>query len=248
MKRWPFAAGGLLAGAGWAFYNGQAPKPQAFGRTFIGTPGRGRLMALTYDDGPNTAWTPKLLDLLAKHDVKATFFSIGHYAREQPELLREVAAAGHAIGNHTYSHVTMPFHTDETIRRELRMTTEAIEDAGVEMPQVQGKRLMRPPYGRRRPGTLRVLREEGYVPIVWSVTLWDWTKKVTTEKIMQKAERQIRGGDVILLHDGCNEGMGWDRSHSVQATQLILEQWKEQQGFEFVSIPEMIERTGFVVP
>lgn len=248
MRRWPFLAGGLLGAGGWAFYNGQAPKPQAFGRTFVGTPGEGRLMALTYDDGPNTAWTPKLLELLAKHDVKATFFSIGHYAREQPELLREVAAAGHAIGNHTYSHVTMPFHTDDTIREELRRTTEAIEAAGVEMPQVQGKRLMRPPYGRRRPGTLRVLREEGYVPIVWSVTLWDWTKKVTTEKIMQKAERQIRGGDVILLHDGCNEGMGWDRSHSVQATQLILEQWKEQQGFEFVSIPEMIERTGFVVP
>jgi len=226
----------------------RVPRPPASIATFIGTPGKGRLLALTYDDGPNTAWTPKLLDLLAAHDVKATFFSIGHYAREQPALLREVAAAGHAIGNHTYSHIAMPFHTDDTIRRELRMTTEAIEDAGVEMATAQGKRLMRPPWGRRRPGTLRVLREEGYVPIVWSVTLWDWTKHVTTEKIMRKAERQIRGGDVILLHDGCNVAMGWDRSHSVQATELILTQWKEQQGFEFVTVPEMIERTGFVVP
>ena len=80
-------------------------------------------MALTFDDGPNTAWTPQLLEVLDKHGVKATFFSIGHYAREQPSLLREVAAAGHAIGNHTYTHVTMPLHTDETIRRELRDTT-----------------------------------------------------------------------------------------------------------------------------
>ena len=87
-------------------------------------------MALTFDDGPNTAWTPALLEVLAKHGVKATFFTIGHYAREQPSLLREVAAAGHAIGNHTYTHVTMPLHTDETIRRELRMTTQAIEEAG----------------------------------------------------------------------------------------------------------------------
>ncbi len=249
MRKWPLAAGSVAgAAAGWAFYNGQAPRPQGFGRTFIGTPGRGKLLALTYDDGPNTAWTPALLELLARHDVRATFFSIGHYAREQPALLRDVAAAGHAIGNHTYSHVTMPLHTDAKIRQELRLTTEAIEDAGVEMARVQGRRLMRPPYGRRRPGTLRVLREEGYVPIVWSVTLWDWSKGVTTEKIMRKAERQIRGGDVILLHDGCNEGMGWDRSHSVQATALILEQWKEQAGFEFVTIPEMIERTGFAYP
>jgi peptidoglycan-N-acetylglucosamine deacetylase len=248
VKKWPLALGAAGAAAGWAIYQGQAPKPQAFGRTFIGTPGHGMLMALTYDDGPNTAWTPKLLELLAKHDVKATFFSIGLYAREQPALLREVAAAGHAIGNHTYSHIAMPFHTNKTLRRELRMTTEAIEDAGVEMAQVQGKRLMRPPWGRRLPRTLGVLREEGYVPVVWSVTLWDWSKGVTTQKIMRKAEKQIRGGDVILLHDGCNVAMGWDRSHSVEATELILTQWKEQQGYEFVTIPEMIAATGFQVP
>jgi peptidoglycan/xylan/chitin deacetylase (PgdA/CDA1 family) len=139
-------------------------------------------------------------------------------------------------------------HTDDTIRTELRMATEAIEDSGARMATVQGRRLMRPPWGRRRPGTLRVLREEGYVPVLWSVTLWDWSKGVTTEKIMRKAEKQIKGGDVILLHDGCHEGMGWDRSHSVEATDLILTQWKEQQGFEFVTVPEMIEATGFVAP
>jgi peptidoglycan-N-acetylglucosamine deacetylase len=107
---------------------------------------------------------------------------------------------------------------------------------------------MRPPYGRRRPGTLRVLREEGYIPIIWSVTLWDWAKHVTTEKIMRKAERQIRGGDVILLHDGSNVSMGYDRSHSVEATDRILARWKEREGYEFVTIPEMIERSGFVYP
>jgi peptidoglycan/xylan/chitin deacetylase (PgdA/CDA1 family) len=142
----------------------------------------------------------------------------------------------------------MPFHSDAAIREELRKTTAAIEDAGVEMAQVEGRRLMRPPYGRRRPGTLRVLREEGYIPITWSVTLWDWSKRVTTEKIMRKAERQIRGGDVILLHDGSNVAMGFDRSHSVEATDLILTRWKEREGYEFVTIPEMIERTGFVYP
>ncbi len=245
MRKWPLALGAAAGATGWTLYNALTPKAQGFGRAFVGTPGEGKLMALTFDDGPNTAWTPTLLEVLDRFGVKATFFSIGHYAREQPELLREVAAAGHAIGNHTYTHVTMPLHTDETIRRELRQTTEAIEEAGVEMARVHGRRLMRPPYGRRRPGTLRVLREEGYVPILWSVTLWDWSKGVTTEKIMHKAEKQIRGGDVVLLHDGCDVAMGWDRSHSVRSAELILTQWKEQEGFEFVTIPEMIERTGF---
>jgi len=248
VRKWPLVAAGGLAGAGWALYNGQVPTPQGFGKSFIGTPGDGRLLALTYDDGPNTAWTPALLDVLDEHGVKATFFSIGHYAAEQPALLREVAARGHAIGNHTYTHVTMPFHTAATIREELRRTTDAIEAAGVEMARLQGRRLMRPPYGRRRPGTLRVLREEGYVPITWSVTLWDWAKHVTADKIMRKAAHQIRGGDVILLHDGCDVAMGYDRSQSVEATRRILARWKERDGYEFVTIPEMAERTGFVYP
>ncbi|MGH3011723.1 MAG: polysaccharide deacetylase family protein [Gaiellaceae bacterium] len=249
MRKWPLAAGAAVGAGAWSIYNAISPTGQGFGKSFVGTPGKGRLMALTFDDGPNTAWTPKLLEVLDKHGVKATFFSIGHYAREQPSLLKEVADAGHAIGNHTYTHVTMPLHTDETIRRQLRDTTQAIEDAGVEMAKVNGHRLMRPPYGRRRPGTLRVLWEEGYVPIIWSVTLWDWNKGVTTEKIMRKVEKQARGGGhVILLHDGCNLAMGWDRSHSVRSADLILQQWKEQEGYEFVTIPEMIERSGFSVP
>jgi len=245
MRKWPLVAGALAGGGAYALYNGQTPTAQGFGKTFRGTPGHGGLMALTYDDGPNTAWTPALLEVLAEHDVKATFFAIGRYAEQEPGLLREVAAAGHAIGNHTYSHVSMPLHTGETIRRELRATSAAIEAAGVEPASAQGRRLMRPPYGHRRPGTLQVLREEGYLAVTWSVTLWDWSRGVTTEKIMHKAERQIRGGDVILLHDGCDVAMGYDRSHSVEATQQILARWKEREGYAFVTIPEMIEATGF---
>ena len=83
------------------------------------------------------------------------------------------------------------------------------------MAQVNRRRLMRPPYGRRRPGTVRVLWDEGYIPILWSVTLWDWEKKVTTERIMRRAEKQAPRRRRRALHDGCDVAMGWDRSHSV---------------------------------
>ena len=162
MKKWPVAAaaGGALAGAaGWALYNGQTPMAQGFGTTFTGTRGEGNLIALTYDDGPNTAWTPQLMEILDKHDVKATFFTIGKYAEQQPELLRQVAEAGHAIGNHTYNHVTMALHTDDTIRRELRMTTEAIEAAGRRdghgSRQEADAAALRPPPARHDAGAAR---------------------------------------------------------------------------------------------
>jgi peptidoglycan/xylan/chitin deacetylase (PgdA/CDA1 family) len=229
-------------------YQGQSAVAQRFGRTFIGTPGQGDLMALTYDDGPNTACTPALLDVLARHGVRATFFLIGGFARIEPALVREIAAAGHAIGNHTYSHPTMPAHGAAAIRRELHLTTAAIEDAGVEVSRAAGRRLVRPPYGRRRPGTLRLLREEGYLPVMWSVTLWDWKSIATADWIVDRVEREARGGDVLLLHDGSDDGMGADRRHSVEATDRILQRWKGERGFRFVSIPEMVEAAGFERP
>ena len=93
MRVRPFALGAAAGAAGWGIYNAISPTAQGFGKAFAGTPGEGKLMALTFDDGPNTAWTPQLLEVLDKHGVKATFFSIGHYAREQPSLLVERSPA-----------------------------------------------------------------------------------------------------------------------------------------------------------
>lgn len=113
------------------------------------------------------------------------------------------------------------------------------------MALVDGKRLMRPPYGRRRPGTLRALREERYVPITWSVTLWDWSTGVTKEKSMHNAGKQISGGDVIPPHDGCDDAMGYDRGHSAGATDPISPRPGKQERYARVAIPELIEATGF---
>ena len=117
MRTWPLAFGAAAGAAGWGIYNAISPKGQGFGKSFVGTPGKGRLMALTFDDGPNTAWTPAPRGA-GQARCQGDLFSVGHYAREQPSLLKQVADAGHAVGNHTYTHVTMPLHTDETIRRD----------------------------------------------------------------------------------------------------------------------------------
>ena len=95
---------GTLGAAGFLGYHSLAPRSQFFGETFIGTPGRGRKLALTYDDGPNDPDTPLLLDVLDSHQVKATFFLIGKYVQQRPDLVRSIAERGHEIGNHTLSH------------------------------------------------------------------------------------------------------------------------------------------------
>ena len=200
-------------------------------------PGADGRIALTYDDGPNPAYTPWLLELLDRFDAKATFFLIGRWAEREPGLVRELVDRGHAIGNHTYDHPTMPLHRDDTIREELRRCRAAIEAAGVELSTAGDGALMRPPYGRRRPGTLRVLREEGYQPVTWSVTGYDWRSWETAKRIGRRAVR-AKGGDFILLHDGNNLDPAADRSRSLEATRMALEH-HTPLGTRFVTVPEL---------
>ena len=104
-----------LTTAALAPYHALAPRSQGFGPTIIGTPGHGRLLALTYDDGPNKRWTPALLEILARHGLKATFFVVGKYVEERPDLVQRAVAEGHEIGNHTYSHANLLFLSEAQI-------------------------------------------------------------------------------------------------------------------------------------
>lgn len=229
----------LAAGAaGFAYYHAQVPTSQLYGRTICRNPAAGKAIALTYDDGPNPAWTPKLLDVLERHGAKATFFSIGKWAEREPELLREMVAAGHAIGNHTYTHPTMPLHSVARIREELQRCREAVEAAGVEYSQIEGRALMRPPFGRRRPATLRTLREEGYISVTWSITCWDWRDQATEESISKHAKKAGEG-DVILLHDGGQAAPDADRGASVAATERLLER-RSAEGYRFPTVPDLV--------
>jgi peptidoglycan/xylan/chitin deacetylase (PgdA/CDA1 family) len=189
-------------------------------------------IALTYDDGPNDPHTLKLLDVLAKHNVRATFFMIGRFVRQRPEIARAVAQAGHVIGNHTFTHPLLIFKSAEQTRTELVKCRSALQDAIGEHSN-----LFRPPFGGRRPATLRVARSLGLETVMWNVTGYDWNAPPAAV-IEKKVARQMRGGDVILLHDGGHRAMGADRAQTVIATDSLIHQYKDQ-GYEFVTTEEM---------
>jgi peptidoglycan/xylan/chitin deacetylase (PgdA/CDA1 family) len=229
-------SGVAVAGlATWAGFQSMWPTSQVYGHTFIGLERGSPYVALTYDDGPNDPDTLKLMEVLARHDVRATFFVLGKFAQQKPEIVRALASAGHVIGNHSWDHPRLIFASKVELRRQIVETQSAIFDACGVTPT-----LFRPPYGGRRPGTLSAVRKLGLEPIMWNVTCYDW-KSTSADKVVAHAQRQIRGGDVILMHDGDQQAMGADRSHSVEATDRILAQYKAQ-GYQFVIVPEMMKK------
>ncbi len=233
----PITAGvGTLVVAG---YNTMSPTSQLYGRTFIGE-GRGsKRLALTFDDGPNDPHTLHLLDVLAKHNVKATFFVIGKYVRQRADIVRAVAESGHVVANHTFSHPNLIFRSADDTRREIAECEAAIRDAIGEHSA-----LFRPPHGGRRPANLRAIRAMGYEPIMWSATGFDWSA-TSAQKIVDKISHRIRGGEVILLHDGGHLRMGTDRRFTVAATDQIISRYKNE-GYEFVTVTDMVEKASGV--
>jgi peptidoglycan/xylan/chitin deacetylase (PgdA/CDA1 family) len=226
-------AGAAATAAVAAGYQSMAPTGQWYGSTFTGLARGTKQLALTYDDGPNDPHTLRLLEVLAKHNARATFFLIGRYVRQRPEIAREVVKAGHVVGNHTFTHPLLTLKSAAEVRQELSDCRSALHDAVGEHSN-----LFRPPFGGRRPAVLRVARELGLEPVMWNVTGYDWNAPPSAV-IEQKVSRQIRGGDVILLHDGGHKQMGVDRSQTVTATDHLISRYKSD-GYEFVTIPQML--------
>lgn len=200
---------------------GMRPDSQLFGRTLVAGNDPDEL-ALTYDDGPNDRSTPELLEVLDRHNVRATFFLIGRYVRQCPRLVRELHAAGHLVGNHTMTHPFLANKGAASIKEELSRCNALLEDTlGAPV------RYFRAPFGARRPAVLRCARELGLEPVQWNAQGNDW-EPIGVAAILRRLERGMRKardrgrGSNILLHDGFDQCMGWDRSDSLRATDLLL--------------------------
>lgn len=179
-------------------------------------------IAITFDDGPSSQCTGRLLDGLKERNVKATFFLIGENAKENPELVKRLDEEGHLIGNHTYHHVEITKVSDEEAKKEILDTNEVITS-------ITGKSVeyMRPPFGLWQ---RNLEMEIEVLPVMWTIDPLDWTTE-NVDEIVNKVVTEAEENDIILLHD-CYDS-------SVDAALRIID-ILQKKGFEFVTVDQLI--------
>src|SRR6266567_9524817 len=183
-------------------------------------------IALTFDDGPSATLTPKLLDLLAAHHIKATFFVIGENVAEHPEIVERAAREGHEIANHSWSHPNLGKMSGDSVRSQLKRTDDAIRNATGTRPT-----LMRPPYGSITDPEKRWIHDEfGYQIILWDVDPYDW-KRPGPSVVRNRILKETRPGSIVLSHD-IHPG-------TIEAMPLTFDAL-EAKGFKFVTLSELI--------
>jgi peptidoglycan-N-acetylglucosamine deacetylase len=186
----------------------------------------GPYVAMTFDDGPSATLTPKLLDLLAAHHIKATFFVIGENVAEHPEIVARAAREGHEIANHSWSHPNLGKMSGDNVRSQLQRTDDAIQNATGKRPT-----LMRPPYGSITAREKRWIHDEfGYQIILWDVDPYDW-KRPGAAVVRNRILKETQPGSIVLSHD-IHPG-------TIEAMPSTLDAL-EAKGFKFVTVSELI--------
>jgi len=182
-----------------------------------------KVVALTFDDGPDPLYTGALLDVLKEKNVKATFFVLGENAKKNPDLLKRISVEGHEVGNHGYSHS----YTTSKFIRELDRTDEVI----YQIIQ-QHTSFYRPPGGIISKSIIEGVKDKGYILTLWSIDSSDWRNPGPT-RIVRNVVKSSFPGAIILLHDG-----GEKREQTINALTSIIDQLK-QQGYRFVTVSEL---------
>src|SRR6266436_5992345 len=208
---------------------GEKPKPAATaepGITFDWVHVDGPYVAMTFDDGPSAKLTPKLLDLLAAHHIKATFFLIGQNVDKKHDIVAREVREGHEVANHSWSHPNLGKMSDNGVRSQLRRTDDAIRKAIGNSPT-----LMRPPYGSISVRQKKWINQEfGYKIVLWDVDPLDW-RRPGPSVVCNRIIKMARAGSIILAHD-IHPG-------TIEAMPCVLNQL-EAKGFKFVTVSELI--------
>jgi peptidoglycan/xylan/chitin deacetylase (PgdA/CDA1 family) len=186
----------------------------------------GKVVHLTFDDGPWGDTTDEILDLLRAHGAHATFFVVGEMAADNPEQIRRIAAEGHAIGNHTWSHADLRRLDEAGIRSQLDQTRAVVEAAGARMGPC-----MRPPYGSTDSTVVDLVGSMGYRTVMWDVDPSDWQVPAAST-LVDRLKAATRPGVTVLLHDG-----GGSRQHTVAAVGQMISLWLAR-GYRVEALPE----------
>jgi len=191
-------------------------------------------VALTFDDGPDTRFTPKVLDVLKANQVKATFFLLGSQASAYPDVVQRIVREGHVIGNHSYSHANMPKLSVEKFQYQIERTENILQSQIGYAPK-----LIRPPYGAINEEQVQWVASHRYMIVNWNVDSLDW-KSLKSDQVLQNIMRQTKPGSIILQHSGGADTQ--DLSGTVQALGPLISQLKAA-GYSFVTVPELLHVT-----
>jgi peptidoglycan/xylan/chitin deacetylase (PgdA/CDA1 family) len=188
----------------------------------------GKNIYLTFDDGPGEPHTSEILECLSRYQAKATFFVCGKNVQRDPEIFKKVFAAGHAIGNHAYSHSWLQMFGPD-LYYEFKLTEKIISAAIGVKPK-----LLRAPWGKMRGSVKHKLLAEGYRIVNWDVAAYDWWQPPVSY-IARSVIRQAFDGCVVLLHDGQKTQNGKNRKNTVAALSILIPEL-QKQGYEFITL------------
>lgn len=185
-----------------------------------------KIVAITFDDGPDPVQTPKVLQVLREQQAPACFFCIGHKIRSNEQFIRQIIEEGHLVGNHSFDHTNLfPLYSLPRMKKDLQACQFALEQV-----TSQKIRLFRPPFGVTNPTVAKAVRLLGYTPVGWNIRTLD-TQRPSREKILRHIRRKLRPGSVVLLHDRLPE-----------SDLLLMEILKliKEQGYTVVRLDKML--------
>ena len=214
----------------WGFFQ---PKSQIFGKTYWGIKTKEKIIALTFDDGPNEPYTSQILEILNKYNIKATFFVLGENVAYYPETVQKIYNNGNVVASHSYSHQSdLSIEDKATLDKEIDWSQDIIYKTIGKYPH-----LFRPPHGFKSPWLISELNKDSLITIEWSDMVSDW-RQPPVDEIVNGIIKKARPGGVIVLHDGDQTKHGSNRSQEVKALPIIIEKL-QNQGYKFVTVPQL---------